>query len=247
MISSNKNLKVTVPKDWSELNDTQLISFFNLMTKVRFHTIEDIMVTKFFDWSGLSTISSTRSETIEIKFEGKRYVVLKSELVAHIQKLDYLKQMPSLPVRVSSLHGHKAADATLEDATFETYIACDNLYQGYMQTEDSELLQQMCELLYSHNEKYSEAERIMVFYWWTGLKTYFSAIYSDLFQPAPSQNLISKPIELVIKDSINAQLRALTGGDITKEHEVLQQPVNRALTELNARAKEYEDMKRKTK
>jgi hypothetical protein len=42
------------------------------------------------------------------------------------------------------------------------------------------------------------------------------------------------------------QIRALTGGDITKEAEVLAMDTWRALTELNAKAKEAEDFKKST-
>ena len=44
-----------------------------------------------------------------------------------------------------------------------------------------------------------------------------------------------------------AQIRALTGGDITKEREVLKMDCWRALTELDAKAKDYEDMRKTAK
>lgn len=43
---------------------------------------------------------------------------------------------------------------------------------------------------------------------------------------------------------MNAQIRALTKGDITKEKEILSLDTWRALTELDAQAKEYEEMKK---
>ena len=46
---------------------------------------------------------------------------------------------------------------------------------------------------------------------------------------------------------MNAQIRALTGGDITKEREVLKMDCWRALTELDAKAKDYEDMRKAAK
>ena len=46
---------------------------------------------------------------------------------------------------------------------------------------------------------------------------------------------------------MNAQIRALTGGDIIKEEAVLSMDTWRALTELDAKAKEVEDIKRQTK
>ena len=45
-------------------------------------------------------------------------------------------------------------------------------------------------------------------------------------------------------DAVNAQTRALTGGDITKEREVWKLDVWRALTELDAKAREADEFKR---
>ena len=41
---------------------------------------------------------------------------------------------------------------------------------------------------------------------------------------------------------MDAQIRALTKGDITKEKEILSLDTWRALTELNAQAKEYKQL-----
>lgn len=51
--------------------------------------------------------------------------------------------------------------------------------------------------------------------------------------------------DLSILESINVQLRALTDGDVTKEQSVKQIDCWRALTELNAKAKEAEEFRRK--
>ena len=49
----------------------------------------------------------------------------------------------------------------------------------------------------------------------------------------------------MLKDAVNAQIRALTKGDVTKEKEVLAIDTWRALTELDALAKEYDEFNRK--
>ena len=47
--------------------------------------------------------------------------------------------------------------------------------------------------------------------------------------------------------SMNAQIRALTGGDITKEEIIRKANVWRALTELDAKAREAEELNKKLK
>ena len=66
---------------------------------------------------------------------------------------------------------------------------------------------------------------------------------------ANEQNLLgyAPPIGEVLRTAMNAQIRALTCGDITKEEALLSMDTWRALTELDAKAKEVEDIKRQTK
>ena len=63
-----------------------------------------------------------------------------------------------------------------------------------------------------------------------------------------SEDLLSyaPPIGEVLWTAMNAQIRALTGGDITKEEAVLSMDTWRALTELDAKAKEVDAFKRRT-
>ena len=50
-----------------------------------------------------------------------------------------------------------------------------------------------------------------------------------------------------LQDNVNTQIRALTGGDITKERDVLRMDCWRALTELDAKAKDYDELQKATK
>lgn len=74
----------------------------------------------------------------------------------------------------------------------------------------------------------------------------FARRFSDFFQPASAnaENLLgsSPNIGKQLQESMDAQIRALTKGDITKEKEILSLDTWRALTELNAQAKEYKQI-----
>ena len=50
-----------------------------------------------------------------------------------------------------------------------------------------------------------------------------------------------------LQTAMDNQIRALTKGDVTKETEVLNTDTLRALTELNAMAREYQDLERESK
>ena len=69
-----------------------------------------------------------------------------------------------------------------------------------------------------------------------------SAIREESFRSG-LQALGSSPnIGKQLQESMDAQIRALTKGDITKEREILSLDTWRALTELNAQAKEYKQI-----
>jgi len=130
---------------------------------------------------------------------------------------------------------------------FETFIICDNLYQGYLQTQNDELLDQLGATLYGKSMAFKPYERISIFYWFAALKDSLSHKYSDFFQPisaATGGNLLGSSAPS-FEDAMNAQIRALTKGDVTKEKEVLALDTHRALTELNAQAREYKELNAK--
>ena len=128
---------------------------------------------------------------------------------------------------------------------FETYIVVDNLYQGYLQTQSDDLLDELASVLYPGiKTPLTPDERIAIFYWVASLKDHFARRYPDFFQPAESvasDNLLGSPSQSV-EAAMNAQIRALTKGDVTKEAEVLALDTHRALTELNAQAREYKEL-----
>ena len=68
-----------------------------------------------------------------------------------------------------------------------------------------------------------------------------SRAFPNFFRKATADDVT----ELSVLQSINLQLRALTDGDVTKETEVKRVDCWRALTELDAKAKEAADFRRK--
>jgi hypothetical protein len=91
-----------------------------------------------------------------------------------------------------------------------------------------------------------------IFYWFASLKDYLARSFPNFLQPAgrsTDSNLLggTPNIGRRLQESMNAQIRALTKGDITKESTVLKMDTWRALTELDALAREYDEFNRKYK
>lgn len=97
--------------------------------------------------------------------------------------------------------------------------------------------------------KTNAAEKLSTFYWFASLKELFSRTFPSFLRPTgsmTSENLLEQgaPLGRRLQEAMNAQIRALTKGDITKEREVLSMDTWRALAELDAQAKEYEELKK---
>ena len=73
----------------------------------------------------------------------------------------------------------------------------------------------------------------------------FAPRWNHFFKPTGGEQHMN--MEAHLQNLMDTQIRALTKGDITKEAEVLSMDVHRALTELNAQAKDYEELKKSAK
>ena len=160
--------------------------------------------------------------------------------------LNWLGEIPSFPVQLTRICFHHPVRADFQDVSFEDYLTLDNLYQGFLQTQRSSLLQDMAKILYRTRFIFlRREEELSIFYWLTAVKQLFARLFPNFLKRIPSDIAFSNaPSMKDLQDSMNAQIRALTGGDITKESEVLKMNCWRALTELDAQAKDAESIKK---
>lgn len=244
-ISSNmKTIDFKVPSGWSELSDKQLRYVFCLIA-LNF-TTDEVKLMCLLRWSGTKVIGRQGDGSYLLR-KGKDLFELSSLQVAELLvSMKWLERYSHIPVRISKLRGHKALPADFEGVSFEKFIMVDNLYQGYMSTQNDELLDVMASVLYGHEMKLKPYQRVNVFYWFASVKDYLSRKYSDFFQPVSNDgNMLGSSLN--VEDAMNAQIRALTKGDITKEKDILNMDTWRALTELNAQAREYKELNTKIK
>ena len=246
-----KTINLIVPRGWHELDDKQLRYFFGLLADD--YTSAEIRTLCLLRWSGLQVLYRHNSDFV---FRlGKDDFKLSATVVADtIEALKWLDEIPPFPVRISRIGKFTALPSDLQSVPFEKFIYCDNLYQGYLHTKNDSLIDEMINVLYSGREArhpigLTQCERISTFYWFASLKQYFAKTFHHFFQQTAGTdgNLLgsAKSIGEQVQEAMNAQIRALTKGDITKEKEVLAMDCWRALTELNAQAKEFEEFNRK--
>jgi len=206
-------------------------------------------------WNRLKVLSSLPDKRFIVKMKGVKEVTLSVRQVQQATScLDFLDAFSPMPVRISHIGKHKAIAADFEKVPFEQYLYVDNLFQGYLNTQNEELLRQMAQVLYASDKvKPTKAHLVGIFYWMASLKQYFAQMFSNFYKPAPtgegSGSLGDEQADLfrMLRDSTNSMIRALTGGDITKEAAIGKMNTWRALTELDAKAKEVEEYRKAAK
>jgi len=244
-----KSFDITLPTSWAELSDKQLHMVYSLFA--RDLSAAEVKTLCLMKWNGLQVLSQLPDKRFLIKREKEVVPLTARQIQQATSVLDYLDSFAPMPVRISRIGKYRALPADFEKVPFEQYLYVDNLFQGYLNTQQDELLLQMAQILYgSDHVKPSRAHLVGIFYWMASLKQYFASLFSNFYKPAPAKgddNLLGSAqpdIYSQLRDSTNAMIRALTGGDITKEERILKMDTWRALTELDAKAREAEELRK---
>ncbi len=262
-----RTIDVKLPKRWEDLTQKQLRYLFTLIAQG--YSIDEVKAFCLFRWNKIAILHRYGEKGYMCKKSKQRFVITALQVAQAVAALDWLKSLPATPIRLSRIGRHRAVPADFQGVPFETFIVCDNLYQGYISTQNEILLDQMASHLYSRRSSdegvvisdflerllppytlhLTQTERISVFYWFASLKAMLSKEFHNFLQPATSDNanlLDSDRSQYeILTAAVNAQIRALTKGDVTKEKEVLALDTWRALTELDALAREYEEISSK--
>lgn len=244
------NVDLKLPTKWEDLTEKQLRYLFGLLAQD--FPATQIKTYCLFRWSGMQ-VMCRYGKGWWCKFAKDEFLLMAEQVNAAIASLDWLDTVPSLPIRLARIGRHRAVAADFEGVPFETFIVCDNLYQGYLATNQDNLLDELAAHLYATDKiKLTATERVSVFYWFASLKGFLARVFKHFFQPIDNAsvdngNMFEQEQSQyeILQNAVNAQIRALTKGDITKEKKVLSLDTWRALTELDCQAKEYEEINRK--
>ena len=254
-------VNVNVPKGWAELSQEQLRFLLTAMAAVNLgnknvgyrsqedyaaQTAAQVQTLCFFKWSGLTVVCPYNSGYL-VRSGDMEFMLSAETVAAALTNLSWIEELPPEPVRLDTVDGADAIPADISSGlTFDAWLACETLWQRYQISPDDTLLQQMASILYGKPSIKPDApETLGIFYWWAGVKNLVSEMFPNFFKRTGGDNDDALPSYDDMRRNIDAQIRALTKGDITKECEILSLDAIRALTELDAQAREYDEIQRR--
>lgn len=254
------SLDLSYPKSWAELDQAELRALLCAISDVQkltehsaFRDADDysvqtwamIAVRRIFAYNGLSVVCNYGDGYL-VKRDKVEYFLTAGQVASVLEQFKWIREIPAEPVRLDAVGRFNALPADLSGLSFGKWLELENLWQGYNAIRDDGLLVSIGNILYpgSEHHSFSEAELLNVFYWVASVKSVLARRFSCFFKPSDSEDSPTPDFD-TLQRSADAQIRALTKGDVTKEDMIYDTDVIRALTELDAQAREYEELSKK--
>ena len=249
-------LQLTCPRSWKEMSQEQLRYALHVIGCGLYSSVEGrtLMLMRFTGIEVLKKSPGGWACAVRVNKEGMKkpvrhfFFMQAWQVQDFIKQLEYVDSYESFDVRLESIGGLTAVDALLHGVRFWDYLQMEKYYQGYLSTKEPRYVCGLARLLYPCGSGdgnavavLDDAEMTGCIMWYSYVKKQFSQFFPHFFKPAPVVQ--GKTVNWL--EQMNAQIRALTDGDITKEQAVYDKDCWRALTELDAKAREAEEFRRK--
>lgn len=228
-----KTIRVTLPRAWDELTPDELAYVYSVLAQGRsMEQVKSLVLFRLGRWEQDSGKTLTLSDVADLDLH------LLADALRH---LDWMDEPANPPVRLEQIDGHTCdTDALWQQIEFGTYLILENLWQAYLSNPaEVRPIALMNDYLYG-----APLDNPIAVYnttaWMAALKARFEQNWPELFKPVPHTGGIEPPDMVEV---MNSELRALTGGDVTKESAVRAVGCWRALEELNAKVKESKQYK----
>lgn len=236
---------ITLPTKWAELTDRQLHYFAFLSSHYDSDTVKSLMLLRLLNL----TVLRRRGREWKCIYQGRTVYIDPAELVPGVETLRFLDTTAA--IRPARMRNFFAVNILLQDDfTFYEYLRTETFWQRYVGTQQPVYLAKMANYLFRTSDgKYadfgvslSQVEQAIVVLWYIGLKNQLATYFPDFFKKSEAPADETEQTDLMAAN--DAMIRALTGGDITKEEQVLNTQCWRAFAELNAKARESRELKK---
>lgn len=247
--SLRRKVSFNLPVRWKDLTQEQLRIVLTLYVTFGDQTdgLNEVKMSALANFANIGFIRPMDDGYLCVLLDSGDHFLLDAELLPGIiANLEFLEHPEKMDIRLETFGKFKAKSMYLEEITFEQYLCLENWYQTYLVTRDDAMLREMATVMYGMEK--AQTERIKsdillgIFLWYGAVKHRFAELYPHFLKPASGGGQICQES---LREAIDAQLRLLTKGDVTKINGVLQTLLPYALAELDALAREAEEMKRK--
>lgn len=238
---SGERLSIELPKGWHELTPEELAAVLEVMGTCSANTAQ---LGVFCRLTWLKIIRENPDGFLcSITVSGKELgLSISAEQMAPLMEvLDWLFVPGNYPVRPDTMRGARAVNAQLHGVRFADWLSLENSYQGYMQSQDPAAAAAMARKLYPGVElstPLTGPEVFAIVNWYTQVKGLFADLWPRFFKPSAGGGAADAK---AMRELMDNEIRALTGGDVTKEQVVFDTDCWRALTELDHKAREAEE------
>lgn len=140
------SINFIVPQGWHELSDKQLRYVYQLLAQN--FTSDEVKTLCLLHWTGTKVIGKQNTDGYLLRKGKFLFEVTPLTLAELLPNLDWLGSLPTSPIRPVKLKHRPGIAADFDEVPFEQYIIVDNLYQGYLQTQDDTLLDEIASVVY---------------------------------------------------------------------------------------------------
>ena len=176
-----------------------------------------------------------------------------------IRQFDFIDPFDGMDVRLERIRGCRAVDDTLDLYPLGDYLMAEQYYQLAVSSGKPEMIEKLATYLYVRKKRFgflwrkkkdvhpfrlplSPAEQMGTLRWFAHVKSVFAERWPYFFRRVDAD---IEEMDIDLMGAMDAQIRALTDGDITKEETIKALPCWRALTELNEKAREAKEFHEK--
>lgn len=254
-------IELTAPRNYSEMDEKQLRYVAALM--VAGQTEEQIRTKCFIRFTGIKPIGNDgENYYFKLRKQKESFVLTAGEVAEFSMSFAFITTSFKGIVPVAKIGRYKAVDRLLRNTTFAQYIDIENYYQAYIFTKEEKYLTKLIASLYlrksyaatnfssaekNMTRKATDTERMIVTLWVVGLKYELALKFKYLFRKKAESDDDDELTPPNMLEIVTNQVRMLTDGDITKNKQILAANTWDALSELDNKCREYEELKSKTK
>lgn len=241
-----------VPTCWEVLTQEQLRYVLRLLWLYNDHTdgMDRVKMAAFVHFCGFEVVRRTDQGWLCRQRGSDDTFLLDPELLPSLlESVEWISDTELMTVRIEQVGEYKAVDFELQGLPFGKYLEAENNFQSYLQSKKESCLVELAKILYlvpdgNDGPKFAEEDLLGVFLWFNAAKQLLGRMFPNFLKPA------GESVEPVTQESLieatRAQIRLLTKGDVTKQKYILEETDTwTAMAELDALAKEAEEIKRK--